>query len=266
MNNGKVRIYELSKELNLDNKDILEICDRLNIAVKSHSSTIDTSQAESIRRAAEKYTPTYAGNGKNKATTPENRASKPDRSSKRQRKQEILAVHHKRNRPNSAPNSKSENTPKLLEKPSQPSRSAPQQPIDRPTKPLIDKENNLEVAAPAVEPQKLQPKPDNTERETKLTTDTTKTVTPPQLLSPPVRRTEEDKKKEEKSRKQYSGPKKPQKRSGPSKDKPTQIVGTPTKNQSKDRDSSEEKSTAAPVARKSEKQSGKNGPAPQNQS
>jgi hypothetical protein len=34
MNNGKVRIYELSRELNLDNKDILSICEGLNIAVK----------------------------------------------------------------------------------------------------------------------------------------------------------------------------------------------------------------------------------------
>ena len=33
MNNGKVRIYELSKELDLDNKDIKEICEQLNIAV-----------------------------------------------------------------------------------------------------------------------------------------------------------------------------------------------------------------------------------------
>ncbi len=54
MNNGKVRIYDLSKELNLDNKDILSICDQLNIAVKSHSSTISESEAERIRSAAEK--------------------------------------------------------------------------------------------------------------------------------------------------------------------------------------------------------------------
>ncbi|MBU6228776.1 MAG: translation initiation factor IF-2 [Cyanobacteria bacterium REEB459] len=53
MNNGKVRIYELSKELNLDNKDILAICDRLDIAVKSHSSTIAESEAEQIRSAAQ---------------------------------------------------------------------------------------------------------------------------------------------------------------------------------------------------------------------
>ncbi len=53
MNSGKVRIYELSKELNLDNKDILAICDRLSIAVKSHSSTIAEAEADQIRAAAE---------------------------------------------------------------------------------------------------------------------------------------------------------------------------------------------------------------------
>ncbi|WYL95502.1 MAG: translation initiation factor IF-2 [Gloeotrichia echinulata IR180] len=58
MNNGKVRIYELSKELNLDNKELLAICDQLNIAVKSHSSTISDSEAEHIRSAAEKLAAT----------------------------------------------------------------------------------------------------------------------------------------------------------------------------------------------------------------
>ncbi|MEM6751794.1 MAG: translation initiation factor IF-2 [Cyanobacteria bacterium P01_C01_bin.38] len=56
MNNGKVRIYELSKELNLENKELLAICDQLNIAVKSHSSTITESDAERIRSQAEKLT------------------------------------------------------------------------------------------------------------------------------------------------------------------------------------------------------------------
>jgi len=54
MNNGKVRIYDLSKELNLDNKELLAICDQLDIAVKSHSSTISESEAEQIRTAAQK--------------------------------------------------------------------------------------------------------------------------------------------------------------------------------------------------------------------
>jgi formylglycine-generating enzyme required for sulfatase activity len=56
MNTGKVRIYELSKELNLDNKAILAICEQLNISVKSHSSTISDAEAEQIRAAAQQYT------------------------------------------------------------------------------------------------------------------------------------------------------------------------------------------------------------------
>jgi translation initiation factor IF-2 len=49
MNTGKVRIYDLSKELNLENKDILAICSNLDIAVKSHSSTISDAEALAIR-------------------------------------------------------------------------------------------------------------------------------------------------------------------------------------------------------------------------
>ncbi|MBW4486968.1 MAG: translation initiation factor IF-2 [Trichocoleus desertorum ATA4-8-CV12] len=60
MNNSKVRIYELSKELNLDNRDILAVCEQLNISVKSHSSTITEDEAERIRAAAEKYTASHS--------------------------------------------------------------------------------------------------------------------------------------------------------------------------------------------------------------
>ncbi|MFM2429659.1 MAG: hypothetical protein RLZZ511_872 [Cyanobacteriota bacterium] len=55
---SKVRIYDLSKELDLDNKDILTICGQLNIAVKSHSSSISEEEAIAIRSAARSYTPT----------------------------------------------------------------------------------------------------------------------------------------------------------------------------------------------------------------
>ncbi len=55
MNNSKVRIYDLSKELNLENKDILVVCDQLDIAVKSHSSTISEEDAQRIRTAAKKH-------------------------------------------------------------------------------------------------------------------------------------------------------------------------------------------------------------------
>jgi translation initiation factor IF-2 len=49
---SKVRVYELTRELNLETKDILAICEQLNIAVKSHSSTITESEANLIREAA----------------------------------------------------------------------------------------------------------------------------------------------------------------------------------------------------------------------
>ncbi|MEM8505143.1 MAG: translation initiation factor IF-2 [Cyanobacteria bacterium P01_D01_bin.1] len=52
MNKGKVRIYELSKDLELENKDILAICEKLGIAVKSHSSTISEEEANQIRKVA----------------------------------------------------------------------------------------------------------------------------------------------------------------------------------------------------------------------
>jgi translation initiation factor IF-2 len=81
MNNAKVRIYELSTELKLTNKDILDICEQLNIAVKTHSSTITDSEADRIKSLAEKY-----ASGQ---TTKASNLPKP------QKKQQILAIHHK---------------------------------------------------------------------------------------------------------------------------------------------------------------------------
>jgi len=95
MNNGKVRIYELSRELNLDNKDILAVCERLNISVKSHSSTITESEAERIRKTAEKYVASsHSSPGK---PAPPERAAAPSRESgphpnDQQKKQQILEI------------------------------------------------------------------------------------------------------------------------------------------------------------------------------
>ena len=44
----KIRIYELSRDLNLDNKDILDAAQKLSISVKSHSSSISTEEAKKI--------------------------------------------------------------------------------------------------------------------------------------------------------------------------------------------------------------------------
>ncbi|MFM8258355.1 MAG: translation initiation factor IF-2 N-terminal domain-containing protein, partial [Vulcanococcus sp.] len=47
---GKVRIYELSKDLGLENKDVLDAAEKLSIAAKSHSSSISDDEAAQIRK------------------------------------------------------------------------------------------------------------------------------------------------------------------------------------------------------------------------
>jgi translation initiation factor IF-2 len=96
MNNGKVRIYELSKELNLDNKDLLAVCEQLDISVKSHSSTITDSEAERIRAAAEKYVASHPA----QKSAPARQGSQSQADSMRkpapvQKKQQILEIRSK---------------------------------------------------------------------------------------------------------------------------------------------------------------------------
>ena len=90
--NGKVRIYELSKELSLDNKDILAIASRLDIAAKSHSSTIAESEAEQIRAAARQ---SRSSGGPNRPDRP--RPPAPVKTVARpERKQQILEIRRHR--------------------------------------------------------------------------------------------------------------------------------------------------------------------------
>ena len=50
----KIRIYELSRDLNLDNKDILDAAQKLSISVKSHSSSISSVDAKKIKNLLNK--------------------------------------------------------------------------------------------------------------------------------------------------------------------------------------------------------------------
>ena len=45
----KIRIYELSRDLNLENKDILDAAQKLSISAKNHSSSISTEDAKKIK-------------------------------------------------------------------------------------------------------------------------------------------------------------------------------------------------------------------------
>lgn len=130
MNNGKVRIYELSRELDLDNKDVLAICDRLNISVKSHSSTISEQEAAQIRASAKNYVPNQTASKGAKGKGLKTQSKGADKSSVR--KQQILEV--RRTRPVSPPKpptAKAEEANAGTEQ-----LSAPQAPAARPaTKP-----------------------------------------------------------------------------------------------------------------------------------
>ncbi|MFZ9972979.1 MAG: translation initiation factor IF-2 [Vulcanococcus sp.] len=62
---GKVRIYELSKDLGLENKDVLDAAEKLSIAAKSHSSSISDDEAARIRSLIK-----TGGNGAKAAAAP----------------------------------------------------------------------------------------------------------------------------------------------------------------------------------------------------
>ena len=49
----KIRVYELARELGVENQVVLDLCERLKIGVKSHSSSIDEPSADRVRRLAD---------------------------------------------------------------------------------------------------------------------------------------------------------------------------------------------------------------------
>ena len=61
MANKRIRVYELARELGLSNKEALDLCERLRIGVKSHSSSIEDPQADRVRRLADSRGPSPAG-------------------------------------------------------------------------------------------------------------------------------------------------------------------------------------------------------------
>ncbi|MBL1209686.1 translation initiation factor IF-2 [Geminocystis sp. GBBB08] len=93
MKNGKIRIYDLSKELGLDNKDVLDICTELSIDVKNHSSTITETQAENIKEAAKNHHMTSANHQVKKNINKETKNSPTPDLKPKNKKPEILAIY-----------------------------------------------------------------------------------------------------------------------------------------------------------------------------
>ena len=46
---SKIKIYEIAKELDVDNKDVIKIAKKLGVKVASHLSSIDDADAKKIR-------------------------------------------------------------------------------------------------------------------------------------------------------------------------------------------------------------------------
>ena len=170
MNNGKVRIYELSKELNLDNKDIKEICEQLNVAVKSHSSTITADQAERVRAVAMKSprTEKTSNSQRNEPKAPKVAAAK--------RKQQILAVHHRTDHPDSTSQAAKPNgngiSPRLVSPPSRPKSSTSERSAE-------------ESVTSAKSPQANQPYSNNGEVAQATVNKTSESSAKPSLAQPP---------------------------------------------------------------------------------
>jgi translation initiation factor IF-2 len=108
---NRVRLYELSRELDLDTKDVIAVCEQLNIVVKSHSSTITESEAELVRTKAPQAHPKTAEPKTSEARVGDPKTSekkvtavgKNKESEARVAKQQILAVSKPTIRLNSPP-------------------------------------------------------------------------------------------------------------------------------------------------------------------
>ncbi|MCM1982715.1 translation initiation factor IF-2 [Lyngbya confervoides] len=146
----RVRIYELSKELELENKEILHLCEQLNIAVKSHSSTITEAEAAAIRSAA----PSFDAGAE----------TKPARSKPQKKGQQILEIRKQPDEEGESP------TPPLAKpeivKPSGPSKPSRPNAAPELVKPPVAKPARSEAgtkpsasSAPSEPEKKLSPPP-----------------------------------------------------------------------------------------------------------
>jgi translation initiation factor IF-2 len=151
MSSSKVRIYELSKELNLDNKEILAVCDHLSISVKSHSSTITESEAEKIRDAAPQFKTSPSAAVRSAASEPQAPVKPVVIKGKEPGKQQILEVRRHKPIPANEQDSASRMVaPATPPKPLTPSLQTPKP--TRPSAPVSARQENLSASAGTEKP------------------------------------------------------------------------------------------------------------------
>ncbi|HIK53337.1 MAG TPA: translation initiation factor IF-2 [Oscillatoriales cyanobacterium M59_W2019_021] len=163
MNNGKVRIYELSRELNLDNKEILTICEQLNIAVKSHSSTITEDDANRIRSAAPAHIASSSPLPNSSDSSKPQKTQSPQPPSRPSKPQIVTVKPQPRPVPSlSSPKPSSPESPSTPDTGNVPAvASAPKRPIE-PTPKKPEESGNRSAHAPAAEvtaPRPTEPTP-----------------------------------------------------------------------------------------------------------
>ena len=89
---NRVRLYELSRELDIDTKYVIAVCEQLNIVVKSHSSTITESEADLVRIKAPQDYPKTADPSASEKKVATAKIKEPEA---RSAKQQILVVSSK---------------------------------------------------------------------------------------------------------------------------------------------------------------------------
>ncbi len=120
---GKIRIYELSRDLGLENKDVLDAAHKLSIAAKSHSSSISNEEATRIRD--------LLISGKNNRSTPKAKSAPSGK--------EILSV-------KKAPVATSKKTPSTSDQTPQKAKQAPTKPIAPPKPTNLTRPTNIQSA------------------------------------------------------------------------------------------------------------------------
>ncbi len=217
MSGGKVRIYDLSRELNLDNRDILAVCEQQNIAAKSHSSTITDAEAEIIRAAISEKQTTASVSQKQlqprsvvSAQEPSGRSSVPI-----QKKPQILEVRAVKpavarqpvspqppvSQPSLATDASATPSPTAPKKPSSPVRPSPPASPARAEEKLISEKSRSDGSTPAAiagttakressEAELSKPellKPASPPAQTKVAEAKASEAKPPRLVKPPVK-------------------------------------------------------------------------------
>ncbi|NCG15536.1 MAG: GTP-binding protein, partial [Synechococcales cyanobacterium H12SWP_bin.12] len=135
---GKVRIYELSKDLGLENKDVLDAAEKLSIAARSHSSSISDTEAGKIRNllkqggSAVASAPAKPAPGK--AILSVKKASSPAAPSMPSKP--VAPAAAKPSPKPSAPSRPGAPLPQIVQQPVS-RQAAPQKPVSRPSSPAV---------------------------------------------------------------------------------------------------------------------------------